>query len=539
MCGIWAYLDLINNKINDTDILFNNFMNLKHRGPDFSSFQKFENLFIGFHRLSIISPSFKSNQPFIINNNDKTIVFICNGEIYNFVELIYKYNLSISDKSDCLTIPYLYLDLNEKFIDVLKYQVKGEYAFVLFEFNNEQKLNKILVGRDHIGVRPLYYSYTKEHLFFSSEIKGMTFINDNIKEFNPGNLLEINLENNNVTNFKFNDFNYVYDIKPIINQNEEFYLNKIKTALINSIKRRLIADKPIGFLLSGGVDSSLVASISASILKTPINTYCCGMENGTDLDYANQVAKHINSNHTSVLFTANEALATIKDVIYTTETWDTTTIRASVGQYLVSKYIGTNTNFKVILVGEGPDEICSSYLFNYYAPSKEELHETAIEYVKNIHLYDGKRADRCISKWGLEARIPFLDPEFIEAYWSIPAEWRHPNYKGIEKWWLRKAFEGSNYLPDNILWRKKEAFSDGISGKNNSWYEIIQDHVKNIYIDKNNNSPTLESSYYKNIFINYFKENNINIIPNYWQPKWIVNKSDNYIDPSARTLLIY
>jgi len=485
-----------------------------------------------------MEPSFQSNQPYILKNNinNNSIIFICNGEIYNYEDLINKYNLPISTHSDCLTLPYLYMYCNN-FNDIIKYEIKGEYAFILFELNSNQELINIIIYRDQIGIRPLYYYNDNENILFSSEIKSMTFINDQIKEFEPGNILNITINNNNTASFNFIDLKYIYDIRPIINQNEEFYLNKIKNALINSIKRRLISDKPIAFLLSGGVDSSLVASISSSLLKTQINTYCCGMKNGTDFNYASLVSNHIKSNHTEVLFTSNEGLNSINDVIYTIESWDTTTIRASVGQYIVCKYIGINTDYKVLLVGEGPDEICSSYLFNYYAPSSEELHKTALEYVKNIHLYDGRRADRCISKWGLEARIPFLDPEFIEAYWLLPSEWRHPNYKGIEKWWLRKAFEDSNYLPDEILWRKKEAFSDGISEKNNSWFKIIQDYIKNQEIINNNNSPSDEATFYKNIFINYFN-NNINIIPNYWQPKWI-NNNLTYIDPSARVLSVY
>jgi len=538
MCGIWAYIDLYKKQIFNNNILFNNFMKIKHRGPEFTSFQIYNNVYVGFHRLSIMEPSFLSNQPYVLKNiqNNNTIVFICNGEIYNYNELITKYNLCINSNSDCLTIPYLYIFNNDIFNDIIKYEVHGEYAFILFEFDVNQSLINIIAYRDHIGIRPLYYYIDTQHISFSSEIKGMDFINNSIKEFEPGYLLKISAINN--YNFEFIDLKYIYDIKPIYNKSEEYYLDKIKNALINSIKRRLIADKPIGFLLSGGVDSSLVASISSSLLNKQINTFCCGLSNGTDFYYAEKVAQHINSNHTPVIFTADEGLNAINDVIYTIESWDTTSIRASVGQYLVSKYIGTNTDYKVLLVGEGPDEICSSYLFNFYAPSSDELHNTALEYVKNIHLYDGRRADRCISKWGLEARIPFLDPEFIEAYWTLPSEWRHPNYKGIEKWWLRKAFENSNYLPDEILWRKKEAFSDGISEKNNSWFQIIHDFIETKNIINNNNSPSMEAAYYKQIFINYFKEHNINIIPSYWQPKWI-NNNNNYIDPSARILSVY
>jgi asparagine synthase (glutamine-hydrolysing) len=311
-------------------------------------------------------------------------------------------------------------------------------------------------------------------------------------------------------------------------------LKNIKISVINSITRRLDSDQPMAFLLSGGVDSSLVASIASKVMNKKIRTFCCGMNHGSDLKYAKMVADHIGSDHTEVIFSPEEGLQAINDVIYTTETWDTTTIRASVGQYLVSKYISQNTDAKVLFVGEGPDEVCSSYLFNYYAPDPEQIHSTAIEYVNKIHYFDVKRSDRCIARWGLEARVALLDPEFIEAYWKIPSKERHPLTKGIEKWWLRQAFEYDNLLPKEVLWRKKEAFSDGVSGTDKSWFQIIQEYIQEKY-------NMTEKEYYKHKFIEFFGEKRLNIIPHYWQPKW--NKDgtvvSNYVDPSARTLDIY
>ena len=348
---------------------------------------------------------------------------------------------------------------------------------------------------------------------------------------------------------------------------------------MNSVKRRLNADQPLAWLLSGGVDSSLVAAISARLLGKRIRTFCCGMAGGTDLVYARQVAEHIGSDHTEVLFTAEEALAAIPDVIKTIESWDTTTVRASVGQYLVSKHIGTKTDCKVVLVGEGPDEVCSSYLFNWYAPSGAAIDACARESVKNIHHYDVKRADRCIARWGLEGRVPLLDPEFIESYWVIPGEERHPRERGLEKWWLREAFAGTGLLPDEVLYRKKEAFSDGISSsakrsgelkedasgqpkddhsaaprelkESKSWFEIIQAWVE----DKVTNEElsmaattyphcpptTKEAYYYRRLFCESIGANRQTIIPAYWQPKWSADGKEvtSYVDPSARTLTVY
>jgi asparagine synthase (glutamine-hydrolysing) len=463
----------------------------------------------------------------------------------------------MKNNSDCLTIPLLYLKYTKfslyentdikKFTDLFVNEIKGEFAFALFEFDNLQNLKQIIIGRDQIGIRPLYWhtpTSKSKGIILSSEIKGLNNFEDEITEFEPGTIVNINFDDFGlIKNSETFYYKTVYETISI-NQDEEIMLNNVRQSVINSVRRRLCADKPIAFLLSGGVDSSLVAAISTQLLDQPIKTYCCGMNEGTDLLYARKVAEHIGSNHTEVFFTPEQGLEAIRDVIWTTETWDTTTIRASVGQYLVCKHIGTKTDAKVVMVGEGPDEVCSSYLFNYYAPDGEELHSAALDYVEEIHMYDGRRADRCISRWGLEGRIALLDPEFIKAYWSIPPEQRHPKYMDIEKWWLRQAFAGSNILPFDVLWRKKEAFSDGISGKTKSWFEIIQDHIKTLVTEEEFKTkplgPTIEAHYYKKVFIEFFGKKRLDILPCYWQPKW--NSSgilDEYIDPSARTLNVY
>ena len=556
MCGIWAFIELIK-KTTDYHKLFNDFMNIKNRGPDMSSFQTIKNVTIGFHRLAIIDPKFHANQPYIIEDKDRTIIFICNGEIYDFKDLALKHNLIMKSESDCLTIPLLYLKYTKfnsyentdisKFNELFINEIKGEFAFALFEFDNLQNLKKLIIGRDQIGIRPLYWhkpNHESTGIILSSEIKGLLSFKYHIEEFEPGTIVDIKFNDFGLINdWNINDFKTVYNIVSLF-ETEEIMLKNVKESVINSIKRRLCADKPIAFLLSGGVDSSLVAAISAKLLGQPIRTFCCGMNEGTDLLYARMVAKHIGSNHTEVFFTPEEGLQAIRDVIWTTETWDTTTIRASVGQYLVCKYIGTKTDAKVVMVGEGPDEVCSSYLFNYYAPNNDELDDAAKDYVRQIHMYDGRRADRCISRWGLEGRIALLDPEFIETYWSIPSEYRHPKYMDIEKWWLRQAFADTNIIPFDVLWRKKEAFSDGISGKTKSWFEIIQDHIKTIISEEefkeNPLGPTIEAHYYKKVFIEFFGKKKINVLPDYWQPRWdSTGKINKYVDPSARTLTVY
>jgi asparagine synthase (glutamine-hydrolysing) len=226
-----------------------------------------------------------------------------------------------------------------------------------------------------------------------------------------------------------------------------------------------------------------------------------------------------------VVFSRKEALGLIDRIVYVTESWDTTTIRASVGQYIVTKYIAENyPEIRVLMVGEGPDEVCSSYLFNWFAPSGEALDRVARRMVSRIHLYDGKRADKCSAYWGLEVRVPFLDPEFISAYWGIPADQRHPRYKNVEKWWLRDAFK--DLLPEEVAWRRKEAFSDGISSVEDSWHHIL----KRFYEEK----KTDERGYLLGKFVDLFGAHNVPVLPGYWQPEFVEN--GGYVDPSAREL---
>ena len=555
MCAIWAYIKLLKYKNVDNSKLFQDFWNLKPRGPDNSYLENYGDVWIGFHRLAILDTSFKSNQPFVFQEKDRTVIFICNGEIYNFRELIEKYDLPINTNSDCMTIPELYLKYTRNegnvkdFFDLFQDNIKGEFAFVMFEFDRLKNLKKIFASRDQIGIRPLYTNTRiTDELIFSSEVKGINSYDGEIEEFPPGSITLYNFDDlGKQVDKTIYTFKNVY-VQDNFTSSEEYHLQSVKNAVINSVKRRLDSDRPLAFLLSGGVDSSLVASISAKLLGYPIRTFCCGMNEGTDLIYARKVAEHIRSNHTEVLFTPQDGLDAIRDVIWKTETWDTTTVRASVGQYIVSKYIGTKTDAKVVLVGEGPDEVCSSYLFNWYAPSGKALHQTALEYVEKIHYFDSRRGDRCLSGWGLEGRVPLLDPEFIEAYWNIPAEMRMPQYKGIEKWWLRKAFDGTDLLPNEVLYRTKEAFSDGVSSKEKSWFQIIQEYVESLVSDKDledaaNIYPhctpqTKEAFYYRRVFCEFFGENRQTIIPHYWQPKWNADGYEvtEYVDPSARTL---
>jgi asparagine synthase (glutamine-hydrolysing) len=560
MCGIWSIIDKSNNQTTESLMKYlSDFWNIKHRGPDNSHLETFDNVYVGFHRLAVMDTSFKSNQPYVIRDNNRTIVFVCNGEIYNYTKITKEHNFDIGT-SDCLVIPKLYIKITnnkdknvDDWIKLFNNYITGEFSFIMFEFDEMMKLDKYFVGRDHVGVRPLYMCLNNDKMdYYSSELKGMLNYKDTCKEFPPGTIRSV--KNNGFTYesifTKYTDiYNKIAYYKDIGIENQ---LQIIRKAVINSVKRRLIADRPIAFLLSGGVDSSLVAALGAKIIGQPIRTFCCGMKGSTDMIYARKVADHIKSNHTEIYFTEEEGITALEDVIKTTETWDTTTIRASVGQYMVSKYIGTKTDCKVVMVGEGPDEVCSSYLFNYYAPDDESIENSSKEYVENIHMYDGRRADRCVSRWGLEARVPFLDPEFIRAYWKIDPKFRNPTFNNTEKYMLRKAFDNLDLLPDEILWRKKEAFSDGISSKERSWHNVLQDYISDNYDEDDNyenvinnqlhiKPVTKEAKFYRKIFLSIFGISKDDVLPKYWLPKWNKNGDIiyNYTDPSARDLEVY
>jgi len=562
MCGIWVLLDQANYTLSE---LYKSFLKLQHRGPDYSSFQVYHaentNAVVGFHRLAIVNSSAYGNQPFIVEDEERTIIFVCNGEIYNWTSLRDRYGLSCNN--DCMIIPLMYMQCYHNEIDFEQFisEVKGEFAFVLLEYRNNV-LERVVAARDEIGIRPLYTSSGfGADLFFTSEVKGAPDT-ISVKEFPPGKLITYYTHDGTEEVY---DFSYVYHTRESF-EKDDVHLLWVENAVTDAVNRRLNASKPFAYLLSGGVDSSLVAALGAKESTEPIKTFCCSIKPGTyqlgsgepfttdvgtDLLYAREVAAHIGSDHTEVFFTPQEGINAIGDVIRTVESWDTTTIRASVGQYMVCKWIREHSDCKVVMVGEGPDEVCSSYLFNWYAPNGSQLASSAYKYVEKIHYYDVKRADRCISRWGLEGRVPLLDPDFIHTYWEIPGELRMPKTKGIEKWWLRAAFEhtkgknGQSLLPESVLWRKKEAFSDGVSATK-SWYQMLQDFfedkvsdegLKQAALDFPYCPPTTKEAYvYRCMFESFFPGRD-DIIPGFWQPKWNADGVvTTYVDPSARTL---
>ena len=446
MCGIWAYIS--KNKISSDEMmrLYKKFNEIKPRGPDrFTLFNLDSiNMLLGFHRLSIIDTSHKGDQPFIYVDNNRTVYTCCNGEIYNYIQLIDKHNLNplLKKESDCKVVHELYLKLG---LEKLCSELIGEYAFMIVDINNgaDSNSNSIHIARDPLGVRPMYVSYTDECLYIGSELKGSPHSHNKdtvIEQVRGGHYASFSI--NDISNYKpeYKCFYSVDNVKITVN-NIDIAKTIINKSLSECVIDRLMADVPIGFLLSGGVDSSLVCGIAANHLKPQrIRTFSCGLETGsTDEPYARKVAEHINSIHTHVVFTEKEFIDAIPNIVYRIETYDITSVRASVAQYLICKWIRNNTDIKVLLCGDGSDELTKGYKYNHMAPNAEEAHKDTLRLLKDIIYFDGKRADRGVAGNGIEARIPFLDHRFVDTYLSIEPALTMPTIyektgKKLEKW---------------------------------------------------------------------------------------------------------
>jgi len=522
MCGIFSY----KGKKKSLENLKDSIDLIQYRGPDNSKYKSFEdNILFGFHRLSIVGISESGNQP-LSHPKDNNLSLICNGEIYNFKNLAIKYNFNLQSGSDCEIILHLYKEFG---IEQTVKELDGVFMFVLFD----KKKNFLYSARDPFGVRPGFIGYKDNDIYIASEAKPLVKHCDKIIPFKPGTWFS----SDNI--HKFNSF-YKLNFENISNESD--INNNIKIILTESVKKRLMSDRKIGCLLSGGLDSSLIAALVAKHGDNKnLDTFSIGMPGSIDLHYANIVAKHIGSNHHHVEISAENFLNSIEEVIYKIESYDITTVRASVGNYLVSKYIKNNSDCKVIFNGDGSDEVCCGYFYLKNAPDMLSLQNESEKLIKEIHVFDVLRSDRSISSNGLEPRTPFLDKQFVQYYFSISPELKKfDGINKIEKFLLRQAFANDNLLPEEILWRNKCAFSDGVSNQNNSWHTIIKsyfdqkvsDDEYNKYLKKYKHcSPnSKESYYYRKIFDKYFSSHE-GLIPHYWMPNWSDVK-----DPSAREL---
>ena len=502
------------------------FEKIKYRGPDKTSIIKDESGIWGFHRLSIMDLTDAGMQPFIMGN----LKLVCNGEIYKFKELKKDLDYEFKSNSDCEILLPLFKKYN---VNVFK-MLDAEFALVLYDGKD------IIAARDPIGIRPMFYGYTKENdILFASEMKCLLNFCDDIKPFPPGHYYK---------DKEFICYNDITNVDEFINDDLETVFVEINKRLTDGIVKRLDADAPLGFLLSGGLDSSLVCSIAQKWLKEQnnkkIKTFAIGMEiDAIDLKYAKKVADFIKSDHTEVIITKKNVLDSLKEVIYAFETFDITTIRAGIGMYLLCKYIKENTDIKVLLTGEISDELFG-YKYTDFAPDKMEFQKESEKRIKEIYMYDVLRADRAISSNSIEARVPFGDLKFVEYVMKLdPSKKMNIYNKG--KYLLRQAFK-KDYLPEDLLQREKAAFSDAVG---HSLVDSLKEYAENKYSDedlelgkskyKYHKPPyTKESLLYRDIFEEFF-ENKAYVIKDFWLPNTSWDKLKDVTDPSARVLSNY
>lgn len=554
MCGIFALLGATNI---DDKIITEQFNKGKNRGPEFSTIQiSPQNFVFGFHRLAINGLNDESNQPIIHNG----ISLICNGEIYNYKELYTCMNITLNTGSDCEIIIHLYLKYG---IEQTLNMLDGVFSFVLYDKNN----GEMYVARDPLGIRPLYKlirtrSKPLNSFFslsivagFASELKCLeyfynTSISDyTLEQFEPGTYSKFNcVQYDDWKQVVYNKKYFIPAVPRTFLENSEFgeeVIFNISRYLKSAVTKRCnTTERPVACLLSGGLDSSLVAALVADYFRTKgktIETYSIGLENSEDIKYARIVADHIGSKHTEIIVTEEDMFKAIPEVIKAIESYDTTTVRASLGNYLIGKYIATHSDAKVIFNGDGSDELFGGYLYMHNCPDDIEFDKETRRLLKDIYMFDVLRSDKSISSNGLEPRTPFLDRSFVNYVLSIPPYYRnHSNFGKQEKYLLRHSFSSEFFkdsrqiqiLPDEILYRKKEAFSDGVSSQQRTLFTILQEYIAGDYKSKTS-SLDLEKRYYKDIFSKEYP-NCFHVLPYYWMPKYT-----DATDPSARTLKIY
>ena len=440
---------------------------IRHRGPDWSGIFSNDNAVLAHERLAIVDPR-SGKQP--LYSKDGKLVLAVNGEIYNHREIRKKFEgkYDFLTQSDCEVILALYREKGPAFLEDLN----GIFAFALYDIENK----RFLIGRDHIGIIPLYQGWDKDGAYYvASELKALEGYCEKIEEFLPGQYYYS--PDGKPTKWYVRDWMEYDNVKDNSSSVEE-----LRQALENAVERQLMSDVPYGVLLSGGLDSSIISAVAKKFAAKRIesgntedawwpqlHSFAIGLEGSPDLAAARKVAEHIGSVHHEINFTVQEGLDAIRDVIYHIETYDVTTVRASTPMYLLSRYI-KSMGVKMVLSGEGADEIFGGYLYFHKAPNAEEFHKETVRKLSKLHLYDCLRANKSLASWGVEGRVPFLDKEFMDVAMRLnPTDKMAGNGK-IEKHILRQAFE--DYLPSEIAWRQKEQFSDGV-GYN--WIDTLKE----------------------------------------------------------------
>ena len=520
MCSIMGYCG----SCADLSLFRSCFDQTISRGPDDSRVLEIGGGLLAFHRLAIMGLTPEGMQPFTLDSS----AVVCNGEIYGYEKL--KEQLSekytFQSGSDCEVLLPLYREYGVDMFQMLD----AEFALILYDGVSGQ----FIAARDPIGIRPLYYGYDAQGVIvFASEPKNLTGLCEKILPFPPGCYYK---------DGKFVRYSEIYHASAYTRDDLDTVCRKIREKLIAGVEKRLVADAKVGFLLSGGLDSSLVCAIAAKRSKAPIRTFAIGMVgDAIDLKYARQAADWMGSQHTEVIMTREQVLSSLEEVIRVLGTFDITTIRASMGMYLLCKWIHENTDVRVLLTGEISDELFG-YKYTDFAPSAAAFQKESEKRIRELHMYDVLRADRCISANSLEARVPFGDLDFVKYVIYIEPEKKLNTY-GKGKYLLRHAFEG-DYLPHDLLYREKAAFSDAVG---HSMVDYLKEYAEAYYTDaefettrKNyaHAAPfTKESLLYREIFEKYYPGQG-EMIVDFWMPNksW---KGCDVNDPSARVLSNY
>jgi len=545
MCGIWGFLGLY--KQLRSAAFADLVKTLLPRGPEYMETKEIQNCFFGFTRLAINGLTSAGNQP-MTSPSGKWIV-VCNGEIFNYKEIALRYEIPFEYLgSDCFVIPWLLEHMHVR--DVCR-QLDGVFAFLAYNVETHE----LHIGRDTFGVRPLFWCSMTEGFAFGSEMKSLVPLYPlvNAITFFPPSCYGIFKVGSAPIIERWTSLTWHKD--PALVGEGSQCIQKINELLVESVRKRLLSDRPVGALLSGGLDSSLVAALAARMLRKEgkqIHTFSIGLGLSPDILAARKVAAFIGSIHHEIVMTPEEFLAAVEPVIAAVETYDITSVRASVGNWLLGKWIKKNTDIKVILNGDGSDELFGGYLYFYRAPSPLAFENEIERLLGEIHLYDVARSERSMAAHGLESRTPFLDRQLVDAVRRMPTEYFMHSMSPVnfvetkEKYMLRSAFMDEGLLPEEILWRRKEAFSDGVSSRENSWFEILKRVAKEkvakkgvhytLALEYEHNPPsTDEATWYREIFEKNFGATAANILPHMWMPKW----SPETTDPSARTLSHY
>ena len=506
MCGIVCAFDLKQSSEKLRPELLEMSKNLRHRGPDWSGIYSSDQAILVHERLAIVDPT-SGKQPLISPSGN--LILAANGEIYNHRELRAPYESSYQFKtqSDCEVILALYENEGPSFVEKLN----GIFAFAIFDESN----NEFFIARDHMGIIPLYMGWDGDGTFYvASELKALEGVCSKIELFPPGHYFHSG--DSEPTAWYTPDWKEFDNVK-----NNMTSIEDLHDALSAAVHRQLMSDVPYGVLLSGGLDSSITSALAKKYAAHRVETddqqaawwpqlhsFSVGLEGSPDLAAAQEVAKHIGTIHHEIKFTIQEGLDAIREVIYHLETYDITTIRASTPMYLMARAIKA-LGIKMVLSGEGADELFGGYLYFHKAPNEKEFHEETVRKLEKLHQYDCLRANKSLAAWGIEGRVPFLDKEFIEVAMRLNPKDKMITSDRMEKWVLRKAFE--NYLPESVAWRQKEQFSDGVGY---SWIDTLKELVESEVNDEQMENAhyrfpvqtpqNKEEFYYRTIFESHF-----------------------------------